>query len=83
MHMFMLFHFLNLRKIELKYFFFNAVTPNSTTENPYLLSSLYHSKSGLGTAIALHCRAADRPTGISAFFDSIMTGGSKKKKTHI
>lgn len=47
---------------------------------PYLVSSLYHSKSGVGTADASHRSKACRPVAASLLLDSVMVGGSAGRK---
>lgn len=47
---------------------------------PYLVSSLYHSKSGVGTADASHRSKACRPVAASLLLDSVMVGGSAARK---
>lgn len=49
----------------------------------YLFSSLYHSNSGFGTAVASHCSVPMRPTWVSEFWVFFIVGGSaeSQKKT--
>lgn len=51
-----------------------------TSYRPYLVSSLYHSKSGVGTADASHRSKACRPVAASLLLDSVMVGGSAGRK---
>lgn len=44
------------------------------------MSSLYHSKSGVGTADASHRSKACRPVAASLLLDSVMVGGSAGTK---
>lgn len=44
------------------------------------MSSLYHSKSGVGTADASHRSKACRPVAASLLLDSVMVGGSAGRK---
>lgn len=46
----------------------------------YLVSSRYHSKSGVGTADASHLSETCRPVAASLLLDSVMVGGSAGKK---
>lgn len=42
----------------------------------YLFSSLYHSNSGVGIAVASHCSVPIRPTRVSEFWVFFIVGGS-------
>lgn len=44
------------------------------------MSSLYHSKSGVGTAEAAHLSETGRPVADSLLLDSVIVGGSAGEK---
>lgn len=47
----------------------------------YLFSSLYHSNSGVGTAVASHCSVPMRPTWVSELWVLFIVGGSAESHT--
>lgn len=48
----------------------------------YLVSSLNHSKSGVGTAEAAHLSETCRPVADSLLLDSVIVGASDEENTH-
>lgn len=60
----------------------STIPPSRTHTHTHLLSSLYHSNSGLGTAEASHWRTPMRPTWGSELLASLMKGGSEAGKEH-
>lgn len=61
----------------------NGKSGTQQHHNAYLLSSLYHSNSGLGTAATSHWRTPIWPTWVSELLAFSMAGGSKDSITTV